>query len=492
MSETGSAKPDSVQNPPSTEKKLPYAHKGNLIEGDLTKHLIRLTLPMVWGIFIIISFQLVDMYFISLLGTKQLAAVTFTFPVTYTIFSMIMGMGISMASVLSRQIGGGDQDTVRRIATHGVFLAFTAGLILAVLGYLLKDKIFTAMGADPAMMPLIDDYINVWFAGAVFVTTPFVGNAAIRATGDTMAPAIIMTIAAIVNLILDPIMIFGLFGFPRLEIQGAAISTVFANFCAMGAGLYVLAAKKHLITRESLLHRWHLLGDSLKKLALIAVPAGITSSIQPLMNAVIISLLATYGAQTVAAYGVVTRIEAFFFVVIMALATGMAPIIGQNWGAKKFDRVNKTLYSALIFAASWSLFVAAVLLLFGKHIIGLFAEDDAQHFAHVGMLYFWIVALTYAPGNLVPGWGSAFNAMGMPQRSFMMIFVKLIVLNIPLAYAGAHFYGIAGIFGSIAITNLTTGLFFHWRNMRLCHDREEKALHPDAEADSAKPEKATA
>lgn len=457
------------------QEKKPYANKGNLTEGDITKHLTRLSLPMVWGIFAIISFQLVDTFYISLLGTEPLAAVTFTFPVTFIIFSMILGMGIAMSSVLSRQIGQGDMDTVQRIASHGILFAFLAGLILAALGLGFMEPIFRAMGADDIMMPMVKDYMNIWFAGSIMITMPLVGNAAIRASGDTFVPAMIMTVSAVVNVILDPLLIFGLLGFPRMELQGAAIATVFANGCAMVAGLYVLYARKKLINAESLFKRFHLLGDSFKRLAVIAIPAGLTSSIQPLTNAVIIALLAGYSAEAVAAFGVATRIEAFAFTTIMALATGMAPIIGQNWGAGKFGRVNRTLKTAFAFAAIWSLFVAIILIAFAKPLISLFAEEDATELVKIGALYFWIVALSYIPGNLVPGWGSAFNAMGMPKRSFMMIVVKLLVINIPLALAGGHYFGITGIFAAIAITNVVAGVAFHIMNMRLCHKLEHEA-----------------
>ena len=191
---------------------------------------------------------------------------------------------------------------------------------------------------------------------------------------------------------------------------------VFANGCAMLAGLYILFVHKKMICRDGL-HLQHF-KDSAKRLGYIALPAGLTGAIQPITNAVIIALLAGYSAEAVAAFGVVTRLEAFAFTVIMALATGMAPIIGQNWGAENYERVNKTLKTAFIFATLWSLLTAFIFIVFAKPIMSAFAggENNAE-LVSIAVLYFWIVALTYAPGNLVQGWGSAFNAMGMPKRT---------------------------------------------------------------------------
>jgi Na+-driven multidrug efflux pump len=124
----------------------------DLKTGKITDHLVRLTIPMIWGIAAIVSFQLIDTYYVSLLGTKQLAAMTFTFPVTFLVFTIIMGFGIAMSSVVSRLIGEGREDDVKRVTTHGLILAFGVGLGLAVVGYIFRDAIFAVMGADAEMV----------------------------------------------------------------------------------------------------------------------------------------------------------------------------------------------------------------------------------------------------------------------------------------------------------------------------------------------------
>ena len=447
----------------------PYANKGNLREGSITKHLIRLTLPMTWGIFAIISFQVVDTYYVSLLGTEQLAALSLTFPVTMAVFSLFIGFQIAMSSVGSRLIGSGEMDVMRRVTTHSVMLVFILGIIIALAGIALHDPIFGALGATDTLMPMIHDYMFIWFAGAMFVTIPMVGNAAMRASGDAMTPAIIMTLVAVINLILDPILIFGLFGFPRMEIQGAAIATIFANAIAMMIGLYVNYFRKNLLCRLSAIE-FKTFGDSAKRLLVIALPAGLTSTIQPLINAFIMSLLAGYGIHAVAAFGVVTRIEAFCFIILMALSTGMAPIIGQNWGAGAFDRVNETLKKAIGFNVIWSVLIAILLGLFARPIAGLFS-DDAELIDYA-VLFFWIVPFSYAFGNLIMGWSSAFNAMGMPKNSVLMIAVKMIVMLLPALYIGEKLYGVTGLFAAIAIVNVLAGSIFHYLNWRKCRKME--------------------
>lgn len=441
------------------------SHKGNLVDGPVAGHLVRMSVPMIWGILAIISFQLVDTYYISLLGAKPLAAIGFTFPVTMAIFSLIIGVGIAMSSVLSRKIGSGNHHEVVRIATHGMILAAMIAIMLAIVGFALLHPLFRALGADEETMPMIRDYMTVWLIGILFITIPIVGNSAIRATGDTLIPALSMITASLLNALIGPFLIFGLAGFPRLEIQGAAIATLISYMLAMSLSLYVLYARKKLIFQERLgMDRF---GESARELLSIAIPAGIASMIQPLTQGVITAILASYSLHAVAAYGVVTRVEAMAFVIVMALATGMSPVLGQNMGAGKIDRVREALRLALLFCIGWSLFIAVVLGVFAKSIAAAFSQDP--EIIHYAVLYFWTVPFSYAAGNLVQGWGAALNAMGQARQSAMMIVVKMIILQIPVALLCNKLWGAEAVFLSIAAINLATGLYYHthhWNRLK--------------------------
>ena len=461
----------------NTTKNTAAAHhtaaKGDLTAGPVGRHLVRLTIPMTFGILAIISFQLIDMFYISLLGTEALAAVTFTFPVTFALFSLTLGMSIATSSTLSRLIGAGDMMRVRRIITHVLIMALILGIVLSILGLLFLDPLFRAMGADENMMPMIHDYMLIWFLGSFFINTPVVGNAILRSSGDAVFPATLMTVAAIANAILDPLLIFGKFGFPEMGMQGAAIATVASNACALAVSLYVIVWRKKMATRTHFTRHIRLFGDSVKRIVFIALPVGLTGIIQPFVNGIITALLAATGPHAVAAFGIATRVEAFVFIIIMALATGMGPILGQNWGAQKFGRVNETLKKAFSFAVSWSVFVALVLVIFAKPIAGIFSSD--ADVIKNAAFYFTIVPLSYAFGNIVQGWCSAFNAIGFPKRSFIMIATKLIVVNVPLVLIGSHIAGETGIFAAIAATNILCGITFHLWSIRFFVKRE-KAL----------------
>lgn len=442
-----------------------YALKGDLTTGAIPGLLVRMTVPMIWGLFALISLQLADMYFISRTGAEPLIAIGFTFPVTMIILSLAVAMGIATSSLVSRRIGEGDNNGARRMATHAIIIAGFAGLLITCIGIPSIDPLFRSMGADGNVLAGIRDFMTVCYAGSAFMTVLMVGNAALRATGDTKSPALILIGCAIINVILDPILIFGLAGMPPLGLWGAALANVISTALAACAGLYVLTWRQRLVVRAYC--NFKSFGESLKKFLIIALPVGIANIMQPAVNTALTGMMARFGHEGVAAYGIAARVEAFVFIIIMALATGMGPIIGQNWGAGKMDRVRETLRAAFTFVIAWSLLVSLFLALFGQYVAQRFTSDPevVRH----AILYFWVVSSTYAFGNLVHGWASAFNAMGMPEKSFTMIAARLLVLTLPLAALGAHFYGTLGIYAGIAVANIICGAMTHilcWRIMR--------------------------
>lgn len=474
----------SAHAPAPPDAQAPVMHisrrRKDLTHGEIGGLLVRMSIPMVWGILAIISFQLVDLYFISKISHEALTAVSFTVPVTMFVHYVLIGLSIGMSSVVSRLLGQGDHDTVVRVATHGLCFTVLFGLALAAIGIAVLDPLFALMGATPDMMPMIRDFMIPWLAGGVFLSLPMVGNAVLRGTGDTFFPAAIMILAAVINVVLDPLLIFGLYGFPAWGIAGAAIATIFGNACGAVAGLWILSHKGLVSLSPFHLERF---GDSLRRILHVGIPASVTNMILPLSQGIVTALMAAHGSQAVAAFGIVTRVEAFAFIALMAVATGMAPIVGQNWGAHKYDRVHKTLNLALGFSVVWSILVAVGLAAFAGPLARLFTDDPQT--VGIAALYFLIVPASFIVGNLVPGWSSAFNAMGMPKRSFVMIVVRIFGLTIPLTVAGHFLAGPIGIFGGLALANVLSGLGFHLYNLQVCRLREMQEIVACGESGSA-------
>ena len=227
-----------------------------MIERDLTqgselKHLIEMTIPTIWGALAIMSMHLADTWFVAQLGTDELAAMGFTFPIVMIISGLAMGIGTGASSVISRAIGSEQTELVHRYSTQSIIIAVSIALLFALVGVTSIDPVFRLLGAPESLLPLIHDYMDIWYLGCFMIVVPMVGNAGIRAAGNTRLPSYVMISVSLVNLALDPLLIFGLFGFPRLELQGAAIATLISFSVALVIMLYVLSVKLKFITWQA-------------------------------------------------------------------------------------------------------------------------------------------------------------------------------------------------------------------------------------------------
>ncbi|MEN8152574.1 MAG: MATE family efflux transporter [Acidobacteriota bacterium] len=430
-----------------------------LINGPVGSTLIRLTFPMLIGIFSIIAFNLMDTWFVAKLGTIELAAMSFTFPVVIVIAGIAQGIGVGTASVISRTIGEGDHHKVQRITTDALTLSLIIVVSFLITGILTIDPLFRALGASPEILPLIKRYMIIWYPGVAFVFFPMVGNNAIRATGDTKTPALIMIISAIINLILDPLLIFGIGPFPRLELEGAAASTVFARFISMIISLRILHFREKMLTFarpaiKKVLESW-------KKILYIGLPASGINLIIPVSMGIITRFVAEYGPEAVAALGVSLRIEAFSLTIVMALSTVLTPFVGQNWGAKKIDRLKLAVKYSERFALSWGLLLIFIFILFGEITAGAFSNNPVV--METIKLYLFIVSLSYGFQSLLMLSGSVLYALNKPLPSAILSLIRMIVVYVPLAYIGSFLFKLPGIFWAASIANVISGtLAYLW------------------------------
>ena len=430
------------------------AKKAMLTEGPIAKTLVTLTLPMILGIIGIVVFNLVDTYFVGQLGTNELAAISFTFPVVFVLGSLAMGMGIGTSAVVSRAIGKGDHRQVRRLTTDSLSLAVLLVLLFVALGLLTIEPVFSMLGATPELMPLIKQYMIIWYSGMAFIVVPMVGNNAIRATGDTKTPSVVMLVAAGVNIVLDPIFIFGFGPIPRLELAGAAIATVLARVITFVVALWVLHFREQMIT-----FKIPTLKDGIKSwwgILYIGLPAAGTNMIVPIGVGVITSMLAVYGPEAVAGFGVASRIEIFALTVLMALGSVLSPFIGQNWGAGKLERVKTGIRYSQLFSMAWGAAMFGLFMLIARPIATLFIDDPQV--VSIIVTYLWLVPVSYGLQGVLTLSTSALNVLRKPLHAAVLSIARMFVLYIPLAYLGSMLFGVGGVFGAAAVANITTGV----------------------------------
>jgi putative MATE family efflux protein len=431
------------------------AGKAVLTEGPIGKTLFRLTVPMTMGILAMVAFNLTDTFFVSRLGTRHLAALSFSFPVILILTRFALGIGVGAASVVSRAIGMGDWKGVRRLTTDGLGLSLFFVAIFVVAGLFSIDRLFGALGAEGEILSLVREYMRIWYFGLIFVVVPMVSNNGIRATGDTKTPAMIMLVAVVVNTVLDPLLIFGIGPFPEMGLAGAALATLIARMVTFCVSFYVIYKKLKMVTFER--PGFDEMIDSWKRILYIALPAAVTRIIVPVGQGVITGITAAYGTNAVAALGVAIRAEYFAFAVVMALSSVLAPFVGQNWGAGKFDRVRVAIRKSNRFAMIWGVGSFAVLALVARPVAGIFSKDPEV--ASNIVLYLRIVPLAYFFQMVLMLVTGTLNVLNKPFHAAAIGMGQVILLTIPLAFIGSALFGLKGVFMGITVAYLCSGIF---------------------------------
>lgn len=428
--------------------------KKSLIEAPVFSTILRMSIPMTWGVLSIIGFNLVDMYFVSTLGKNELTAISLTFPVVMFFASLALGVATAVSSLVSRSFGKDDITQVRRYTSDALTFALLLVLIASSFGYLSIDPLFTLLGANENTLPLVRDYMSIWYSGMIFIAVPMAGNGAIRAKGDAKSASIIMMIAAITNMVLDPIFIYGWMGIPAMGMKGAAVATVIARGITLVASLSVLHFKYKMLDFKTPAFKDAL--ASWKKILFIALPASGSNVIQPLVLSVITGVVARFGDHAVAAFGVVSRIESFAMIFVIAIASSMGPIVGQNFGAQKFNRIQEAFYLSVALSFAWSVFVTFILISFSGQLISIFNAD--MEIIKLGAIYLGVVPMTYGFTSIRMITSSSFNAIGRPYTSTFIIIISMGIFLLPLVLMGAYFGQVKGIFYAQALSNILAGV----------------------------------
>jgi putative MATE family efflux protein len=424
-----------------------------LTEGPVGGHLFALGGPMVFGILAVLSVSLVDTYFVSKLGTQPLAALSFTFPVTLTLTSLGIGLGAGAASVISRAIGGGERDEARRLTTDSLILALLIILVVAAIGWLTIDPLFGLIGAEGETLDLVRRYMRIWYLSLPFLVVPMVANAIIRAIGDALWPSLIMVGAAVVNIALTPVFIFGFGPVPAFDIEGAAISTLIARMLTLVAALPIVVFRERLVAFA--LPALSELVSSWRRVLSVAVPAAMGNMISPVGIGVVTGLLAAYGDATVAAFGAATRIESFASVPLLAMSAAIAPVAGQNWGGGEAGRIRRALILSYRTSLAWSGVLAALFWIAAEPIAGFFASEPEVR--EIASQYLRIVSLSLWGYGMVIVSAGAFNAIGKSLRGFGFYAVRIALLYVPGAWLAVQVFDREGAFVAIAIANAASG-----------------------------------
>jgi putative MATE family efflux protein len=435
--------------------------KRDLTKGSLPKHMIALSAPMIAAMFMYNIFTVVDTFFVGKLGPEAIAAVATSFPFFFIIIALASGIGVGVNSLIARNIGAKNFSKVNVIAENGLIIAGAVSLLLFISAFFVIKPLVGLLGVSDLVAELMHSYVVVIYLGGAIFLFAHVLNAMLQAEGDTKASMKGFAAANIANIILDPILIFGLGPFPRLEVTGAAIATVIGQSVALLYFTYRLFGGSAMVKLQ--FTRIYYSFQTIKQILGMSIPISASRFVTAAGIFVLNGFVASFGSEALAGYGIAFRIESL--AILPAVAMGLATIvaIGQNIGAKMFDRAK---HATTISSVSTFAFMAVVGLFFivvSSQLVAFFT-NDAVVILH-GKAYFGIVALSYGFIGLRFIAESAFQGIGKTFPMFMTTSLNFGLMLIA-AYTLAFTFSLGlngiwlGILGSNVIAGIAAQLWF--------------------------------
>ena len=432
--------------------------------------IIKMSLPAMFSMFIQALYNVVDSIFVARLGEYALSAVSLIYPIQLLTIAIGVGVGVGLASLISRRLGEGRQKEADLAASHGLFIAFVSGIVFALFGLFFSEIFVGIFTKSPTLLEPAASYCRIVCLGSFFVFASFNGERTMQATGNTFLPMICALSGAIANIVLDPILIFGLLGAPALGVTGAAIATVIGQ--AIAAGLALL----FLYTRPFPVHI-HVKGfrpnaGIIKDVFVVGFPSIVMQSVASVLTLFMNSLLIKFGSTAVAVLGVYYKVQSFVFLPVFGLNQGLLPILGYNYGAKNKLRLGKTMKIGISQALVMMIFGTVLFHTFPEAIMTLFNADALM--MAIGVKALRIISLCYPFAAVGIIMSTFFQATGHGMYALISSILRQLVLILPLAYLLAYTKGLNAIWWAYVLADvgaiIVTLLFFRhlW----------EKEIHP--------------
>lgn len=411
-------------------------HQARYVEGSIWHHLVRMTASGGLGLLALFAVDLLDLFFISLLGEQELAAaIGFAGSVLFFTQSLSIGLSIAVGATVSKAIGADDSDKTVELISGGIVIVFFSCALITLIAWLFRSLFLSWLGADGRTLELAALYLGIILPSFPFLAVGMAMGGVMRAQGDARAALWLTLSGAIVNAVMDPLLIFGL----SWGLTGAAIASVLSRLAIFAYGLYKVACAYRLLRRPTAA----IVRRDLPELTSIALPSVLTNLATPIGIAFVTAQMAGFGDAAVAGNAIISRLQMVVFVGLFALSSVVGPIAGQNWGAGKGTRVRLVLRNSLIFVLLYCLLVTFLLALSTPYILAIF-----QASAQASELICWFtygLSLTYLFHGATFVTNALFNNLGAPQTATIFNMAKATVFTVPFVWLGAQLGGAPGI-----------------------------------------------
>ncbi|MFH0887047.1 MAG: MATE family efflux transporter [bacterium] len=434
----------------------------DLTLGDIPRHLWILSIPLIISNLLQTAFELINMIWVGRLGQVEVAAVAMSSSIIMVVIFIMIGIAIGTMALVSRSIGEKKIGQANKIAMQSLILGFIGSIILGIIGYILSAPLLRLLGAEEAVVAVGTTYLHITFIGIIAMFYANLIAAILQGAGDSITPMIILTISTVLNIILDPLLIYGIGFFPCWGVPGAAVASVIARGIGSLIALEVLLrGRSRLKLRiKDIKIDW----DIIKRILNIGIPSSIQTTLRGLMGIALIAVVASFGTAAIAAYGIGFRLNMLLMMPGFAFGMASASMVGQNLGAKKIDRAVKSAWTAVRYYGIFMLVMAFVFFFFAAHLIMIFNHD--AEIIKIGSELLMVMAF-----------GTPFTALGLIlDRSLsgagdtvvtmINTLIALWLIQIPLAIYLAHYtsigiYGIwiATVIAQIVLSALNTARF---------------------------------
>jgi len=429
----------------------------DLTSGGIGWPLFYLSLPIVVTNLLQTAYNLADTFWVGRYSTTALTAITFSFPLVFLMFAMAMGLAIAGSVLVAQNIGADDESQAQFAASQTVVFSLTISLALGLAGYTVVEPVLGLLGADASVQMLAADYMRVIALGMPFMFGFAVFISLMRGYGDTVTPMLVMLGSVVLNIAIDPFIIFGWGPFPELGITGAAIATVFSRALAMVAGLAIMfrgsyGVEIHLSQMRPDFEYWG-------KLLRIGVPGSVEVTGRALSVTVMLFIVGQFTNEVVAGFGVVARVNSIVFLPAIAVSQGVETMTGQNVGADCSERAERTnnFAAKILFVVLAAMGVFAFI--FAESIIGVFTSDPKV--IEPGATFLRYAAPSFGFIGIMRAYIGGFRGTGGTLTAAAITVVMLWLVRLPIAWFGAGSIGQEGVWAAFAISNVV-GAVLAW------------------------------
>ncbi|OUR83357.1 hypothetical protein A9Q75_04740 [Colwellia psychrerythraea] len=425
--------------------------------GPVGKTLLALALPTTISLLANMLFQLIDSYFIAQLGTQELAAMGFVYPIYIFIFGLIGGISTGVTVMISKSIASKDTQLVSEQAFTSIVYLLLIAFIFSLLVWVIQSPVFSLVGASSAMTLLLREYTDTLFLGLFLFAGCLVTNAILMSHGKMFATSVIWGIGGITNVVFDYLLIFGAGDIPALGLQGAAIATLISWFVVLFCMLVVLL--RSLSFSKQAIGNIDIAVSTLTKVFKVGIPAASTQVLNPIAMILITKMVSSFGDTTIAALSIAIRIESVSLALYSALSIVFTPFVAQNLASSNATRIEHGAKVMQTTIWLWWLVLFALILLFSTPIISLFTTNNEV--IATTKSYMLIVGLSYGLYGVLQITSSYLNAKQLAKKALKMAIIRSYLFMVPLTII-ASFFNVQAIWWAIATANILTGLYAWW------------------------------